>query len=151
MRGGTCLEGRWPCHSGGTASSLAVLWDEEQCHEGHGLTRLRAARVGSKEGQVRGEGGGRKDAWRRERQKCSALFGGGKKKSLFFYKAFLPCSLGVVFLLWVVSPASLAGTAGAVSIGGVGQEQGGGGSKRKLPRGLMCRELAAPHPQRLQE
>lgn len=50
--------------------------------------------------------------WRRE-----------EKKSLFFYKAFLPCSLGVVFLLWVVSPASLAGTAGAVSIGGVGRSR----------------------------
>lgn len=50
--------------------------------------------------------------WRRE-----------EKKSLFFYKAFLPCSLGIVFLLWVISPASLAGTAGAVSIGGVGRSR----------------------------
>lgn len=62
--------------------------------------------------------------WRRE-----------EKKSLFFYKAFLPCSLGIAFLLWVISPASLAGTAGAVSIGRSGQEQREHGSKRKLLRG----------------
>lgn len=69
---------------GETASSLAALWDEEWCHEGHGLTRLRAARVGSKEVQVRGkEGGGRMPGEGKGRNALPCLEEGRKKELIF--------------------------------------------------------------------
>lgn len=70
MKWGTCPEGTLAVPLGGNCL-FSVLRDEERCNELNETQRLALTTR-----RFRSEGrSGRKDAWRRERQRCSALFG----------------------------------------------------------------------------
>lgn len=55
-----------------------------------------------------------------------------KEKSLFFYKSFLLCSVGIVTVIWFVSPASSAGVAGAAPVRGAGRSAGQRGGEKQV-------------------